>query len=87
MYQTEKQTIIDTAKLMDRYGLICLSGGNICVRVAENSFLITPSAIRYDDMVADDIVLINETGKYWKAIGALHQTCLHFFISLNKCLI
>ena len=63
MYENEKQMILDTARLMDRYGLICLSGGNLSVRMPDDTFLITPSAMRYDDMVADDIVLVNEKGE------------------------
>lgn len=62
MYEKEKQEIIQCAKKMDRYNLICLSGGNVSMRMPDNNFLITPSAMLYDDMVPDDIVLVDGNG-------------------------
>jgi L-ribulose-5-phosphate 4-epimerase len=63
MYEKEKQQILACALKMERYQLISLSGGNVSMRMPDGNFLITPSAIVYDQMVPDDVVLVNEQGK------------------------
>ncbi len=63
MYEEEKQQVLDCALKMVRYGLVALSGGNVGLRVADDRFLVTPSAMDYDDMVADDIVVVNGAGE------------------------
>ncbi len=63
MYELKKQQIIDCAHEMIRYRLIALSGGNVSMRVKENCFLVTPSAMKYDNMSTEDIVLVDENGK------------------------
>lgn len=62
MYEKEKKEILRCAKLMDRYQLVALSGGNVSMRMPDGNFLITPSAMLYDDMVPDDIVLVDSCG-------------------------
>lgn len=63
MYEKEKQALIDCARTMERYGLVVLSGGNVSMRMPDGNFLVTPSAMSYDTMVPEDIVLINENGE------------------------
>jgi len=63
MYEKEKQNILACALKMERYQLIKLSSGNISMRMPDGNFLITPSALLYDQMVPDDVVLVNEQGK------------------------
>jgi L-ribulose-5-phosphate 4-epimerase len=63
MYEKEKQNILACALKMEQYQLIKLSGGNISMRMPDGNFLITPSALLYDQMVSDDVVLVNEHGK------------------------
>lgn len=63
MYELEKEQVLACARTMDRYGLVSLSGGNVCIRMPNNTFLVTPSAIRYDEMTPDDVVLVDENGK------------------------
>ncbi len=58
MYEKEKQAMIDCALQMLRYGLVALSGGNICMR-AGDSFLVTPSAMLYEGMTPADIVRVD----------------------------
>lgn len=62
LYEKEKQAMIDCAKQMDRYGLITLSGGNVALRVGEGRFLVTPSAMLYDDMKPEDVVVVDAAG-------------------------
>lgn len=62
MYEAEKQAVLDAAKTLDRYGLIALSGGNVSWRVAPNEVLVTPSGMIYDDMVADDVLVVDMKG-------------------------
>ena len=59
MYEREKQQLIDCARAMERHGLVVLSGGNVSMRMPCGNFLVTPSAMSYDTMTIDDIVLID----------------------------
>lgn len=59
MYEEQKQQLIDCAREMQRYGLVVLSGGNVSMRMPCGNFLVTPSAMSYDTMTVDDIVLID----------------------------
>ncbi len=63
MYEAEKQQLIDCARAMERYGLVVLSGGNVSMRMPCGNFLVTPSAMGYDTMTVDDVVLINDRGE------------------------
>lgn len=63
MYEKEKQELIDCALQMQRYGLVVLSGGNVSMRMPCGNFLVTPSAMSYDTMALEDIVLVDKTGK------------------------
>lgn len=77
-YEKERQLLIDTARAMEKAGLVRLSGGNVSMRMPCGNFLVTPSAMGYDTMVPEDIVLIDGDGKTvegfrrptsdWKAI-------------------
>ena len=62
MYEIEKRQLIDCARQMERYGLVVLSGGNVSMRMPCGNFLVTPSAMSYDTMTADDIVMVNSSG-------------------------
>jgi L-ribulose-5-phosphate 4-epimerase len=63
MYEKEKQDVLACARKMDRYRLICLSGGNVSTRMPDGNFLVTPSALIYDEMTPEDVVLVDESGK------------------------
>lgn len=59
MYEQEKQAVLDCALEIKRNRLVTLSGGNISVRMPDGNFLVTPSGMIYENMVADDVVLID----------------------------
>nr|WP_205739402.1 class II aldolase/adducin family protein [Halocella sp. SP3-1] len=63
MYEKEKEEVIKAGIRLDRYGLIALSGGNISYQVDEDRVLVTPSGMIYEDLVADDIILMDLSGK------------------------
>lgn len=62
MFEAEKQAVLDAALKLDRYGLIALSGGNVSWRMETGEVLVTPSGMIYDDMVADDILVVDIEG-------------------------
>lgn len=62
MYEAERKEIIDAARMLDRYGLIALSGGNVSLRVKGDAILVTPSGMFYDTMVPEDILLVDLEG-------------------------
>ena len=61
-FEKEKQDLIDTARKMEKYGLIRTSGGNVSLRVKEDLILVTPTAMDYDTMLTDDIVCVDLKG-------------------------
>ena len=61
MFEKEKQELIDTARKMEKYELIRMSGGNVSLRI-DDLVLVTPTAMGYDDMVIDDIVITDLKG-------------------------
>ena len=67
-YEKERQKLIECARTMERYGLVMLSGGNVSMRITENSFLVTPSAMPYDTMMPEDIVLIDADGNVLEGV-------------------
>lgn len=62
MFEKEKLEIIKAGMTLDRYGLIALSGGNLSLRTATGEILITPSGMIYEDMVADDVIVMDIEG-------------------------
>ena len=56
-----RQDIVDTARALSPQGLGVGRSGNVSARCA-GGMLITPSAVSYEAMSADDIVLVDETG-------------------------
>ena len=63
MYDDLKKEMLEACLKMKEYKLVSLAGGNVAVRVDDNKFLVTPSAIEYDKMTYKDIVLIDENCK------------------------
>ena len=62
-YEAERRAVIETALTMLRYQLISLAGGNVALRMPCGNFLITPTAMAYETMQPEDIVLVDRTGK------------------------
>lgn len=62
MFESEKQAVLDAALKLDRYGLIALSGGNVSWRMPTGEVLVTPSGMIYDDMAADDVLVVDMDG-------------------------
>lgn len=68
MFEKEKLAVLNTARKMEHYQLVCLSGGNVSLRTEDGNFLITPSAMKYDEMEPEDVVLVDEEGKVLEGI-------------------
>ena len=62
LYEEMRNEIIQTALTMLRYGLISLSGGNVAVRTEDGLVLLTPSAMSYEAMLPEDVVLVDPEG-------------------------
>lgn len=64
MYEREKELVLNMAKSALKYGLVTAAEGNFSVRISNrNLFAITPSAIEYDKLTLEDIVVINTEGE------------------------
>ncbi len=57
-----RQEIVDTARALSPHGLGVGRSGNVSARCA-GGMLITPSAVQYETMSADDIVLVDDAGQ------------------------
>lgn len=62
MFENEKLEVIKAGILLDRYGLVALSGGNVSWRLDNNHILVTPSGMIYEDLEADDILVLDIDG-------------------------
>jgi len=66
-YNKECLEIIDACRKMVEKGLIVGTAGNVSMRVklpdGSDGFLLTPSTVHYDDMKAEDLVLIDRNLK------------------------
>ena len=58
LYEEKRKELIETARKMERYGLIRLSGGNVSLRINDH-VLVTPTAMSYDTMLPQDIVVLD----------------------------
>ena len=63
MYEDERKEILETARALDRYELIALSGGNVSMRVGKDGILVTPSGMFYATMTPEDILLVSGEGE------------------------
>lgn len=57
-----RENLVDMHQLLVRYGLVVWTGGNVSQRVDENSFLIKPSGVGYESLIAADMVLCDLDG-------------------------
>lgn len=62
MFEAQKLEIIKGGMKLDRYGLISLAGGNLSLRMPTGEILVTPSGMIYEDMVADDVIVMDLQG-------------------------
>lgn len=62
MFEAQKQEIIKAGLKLDRYELIALSGGNLSWRMESGEILLTPSGMVYEDMVAEDVLVVDING-------------------------
>jgi L-fuculose-phosphate aldolase len=77
-----KQSLLATAKEMISCGLVEGTAGNISARLANGNVVMTPSALDYDIMTLDDLVVTDIHGKVVEGTRqptsekALHLACL-----------
>ena len=62
LHEKLRQDLIDTARKMEQYNLIRMSGGNVAMRV-EDMILVTPTAMAYDTMIPEDIIVVDCEGR------------------------
>lgn len=62
MYEAERQSLIDCALQMKAEQLVKGSGGNVSLRVGEDRFVVTPSAMAYETMTPADVCVVDSAG-------------------------
>jgi L-fuculose-phosphate aldolase len=64
LLENQRIAIVEFGKKMVKSGLTTGTGGNLsCMDPIENLVAISPSGIDYDDMLPEDVVILNMTGK------------------------
>ena len=77
-----RQRVVTVAHEMDRAGLTEGTAGNISARTASGDVVLTPTAMRYPEMTADDLVVTDLGGRITEGTRAptteidLHLACL-----------
>ena len=62
-----------------------LSGGNVSMRAGENLFLVTPSGMIYEEMTADDVVVIDRDCRVVEGRESRPRILRPWSICLNIC--
>ena len=62
MYEKEKESILRACMRMKEYQLISLTGGNISLKIDQNTYIVTPSGMLYEDMDISDMCVIDHEG-------------------------
>ncbi len=74
--------MIDCARAMQMHGLIVMSGGNVSWRMPCGNILVTPSAMSYDTMQPEDLVLMDPVGSILEGArrpSSDHKALLYIF--------
>lgn len=62
LYEKKRQELIEYARKMEKYNLVKMSGGNASLRLEDGNVIVTPSAMNYDTIVPEDIVVLDING-------------------------
>ena len=62
LYEKKRQELIEYARKMEKYNLVKMSGGNVSLKLEDGNVIVTPSAMNYDTMVPEDIVVLDING-------------------------
>lgn len=65
-WSAERRAVAETAKELERLGLVAVSSGNVSVRVdggAQLLVVITPTSVPYAGMTGEDVVVVDEEGE------------------------
>lgn len=68
MFIEERKAVLDACLKLKEYNLISLSGGNISVKIDDDTFLVTPSGMLYENMNYEDICVIDSKGSLKQGI-------------------
>lgn len=63
--QAARQAVADAGRMLLRERLVARTWGNVSCRTGPQSFVITPSGLRYERMEADDMVLYDMAEDTW----------------------
>jgi L-ribulose-5-phosphate 4-epimerase len=82
-HQATREQVFKTAMHANQVGLIRLSAGNISTRMEDGLVAITPSGIKYEDMVPLDISIIDLDGNPLDGPKPSSETPMHTAIYRN----
>ena len=62
-FQQDREAIVTTLKGLAASGLVIGTAGNVSVRVAVDTYAMSPSSLAYEGMIAEDIVVVDGNGQ------------------------
>ena len=72
MLEDLKQIVLEANLLLPEYDLVTFTWGNVSAIDRESGLVvIKPSGVEYDDMTADDMVVVDLDGKVVEGVGLL----------------
>jgi len=80
--ESVKQAVLETVREMDRSGLTLGTAGNVSARTESGEVVMTPTALAYDRMSVEDLVVMNLDGQILSGTqeptteSSLHLSCL-----------
>ncbi|MGH4036260.1 MAG: class II aldolase/adducin family protein [Sphaerochaeta sp.] len=84
-YMNEREQVAQTMVILFNRGLTTVSGGNISLRINEDLFCITPSALDKGNLTADQIVVVGIDGtNYTPEFKLSIESEIHRLILINR---
>ena len=84
-----RRALLETAQAMDQAGLTEGTAGNLSARASSGEIVLTPTALAYDTMVEDDLVVVDALGQRISGHrdptteSHLHLSCLRAHPEIN----
>ncbi len=82
-YQDEREQLLNIVQQAYKVNLIRMSAGNISTRIANDMVVITPSGIKYRQMKAEDISIVDLEGNLVEGPKPSSETPMHTAIYRN----
>jgi L-fuculose-phosphate aldolase len=82
---TIRSEIVEVGRRLHQSGMIAGTDGNISVRLDDNRIMITPSGVSKGHMKAEDMVIVDVSGRHLQGKGrGSSEMAMHLFVYRNR---